>query len=108
MRTCKICGKEESEPLEKADHDYEKKVEKEATCEEDGLVRYVCRNDSSHTYTETVEKFGHDVAGAAGAGKEPTCTEPGYTVAGVCRRCKKPLKTPRFNRLDTSCRRLKS
>ena len=42
-------------------HDYyEGKVTKEATCEENGLKTFTCKNDKNHTYTETIPALGHN------------------------------------------------
>jgi hypothetical protein len=50
---------------------------KEATCTEDGSITYTCKNDGSHTKTETISAQGHD-----------------YDDEGVCKNCKTVDTTP--------------
>ncbi len=92
VKKCQKCGKEERETLQKVDHDYEEKLIKAPTCEEDGVMQYICKFDPSHTYTEPVNKLGHDVVDGEGESKAPTCTEPGFSASGFCRRCKKTVE----------------
>ena len=49
-RICTICGGT-SNPL---GHAYESSVTTKPTCTTDGVRTYVCKNDSSHTYTEPI------------------------------------------------------
>ena len=68
-------------------------VTTEATCTEDGVVTYVCRNDSSHTYTEAIAATGH-VAGDEVVENyvEATCEEDGsYDVVVYCDVCGEEL-----------------
>ena len=61
-------------------HSYECTTTNEATCEEAGLLTYVCRCGDS--YTEKIEPTGHNYVPETRV--EPTCTEDGY-VTYVCR-----------------------
>lgn len=56
-------------------HDYESSITKATTCTENGIKTFVCKNDSSHTYTEEIQKLGHNYV--ASVTKEPTCEEKG-------------------------------
>ena len=55
-QTCTVCGRT-SNPL---GHNYESSVTTEPTCTTDGVRTYVCKNDSSHTYTEPIPAVAHD------------------------------------------------
>ena len=55
-QTCTVCGGT-SNPL---GHNYESSVTTEPTCTTDGVRTYVCKNDSSHTYTEPIPAVAHD------------------------------------------------
>ena len=64
--------------ISKIGHNYKSSVTKPATCLEDGIMTYTCQNDSSHTYTETIEKIGHNYKSSVT--KNPTCTSKGITT----------------------------
>ena len=73
-----------SDETDATGHDYDGGVvTTEATCTEDGVLTYTCKNDSSHTYTETIPATGHSYEAVV---TEPTCTEGGYTTytCSVC------------------------
>ena len=65
--TCALCGqnnKKKKEPINDLSiiavgHDYVETARRDATCETAGSVTYTCRNDNSHTYTETLPATGH-------------------------------------------------
>ncbi|MDD6729120.1 MAG: fibronectin type III domain-containing protein [Eubacteriales bacterium] len=55
----------------------------EPTCTTDGVRKYICLNDHSHTYTETIPATGHQFVLDSEHSKAPTCCEDGYN-AYVC------------------------
>ena len=67
---------------------YKKSTTKNATCENDGYVIYVCENDSHHTTKETLPAFGHNYVLTV---KEPTCILTGYTLH-TCTNCNDTYK----------------
>ena len=54
----------------------------EATCTTNGLRTYVCKNDSSHTYTEPIPAAGHNYESSVTI--KPTCTTDGVRTY-VCK-----------------------
>lgn len=50
----------EPETIDPLKHDWEK-TGTTATCTEDGTATFVCKNDATHTKTESESKFGHDM-----------------------------------------------
>ena len=57
-QTCTVCGGTSNpNPL---GHAYESTVTIEPTCTTDGVRTYVCKNDSSHTYTEPIPATEHN------------------------------------------------
>ena len=82
-RICTVCGGT-SNPL---GHAYESTVTIEPTCTTDGVRTYVCKNDSSHTYTEPIPAAGHNLEKAEK--KDAGCTEDGYEAYWRCQTCKK-------------------
>ena len=77
-RICTVCGGT-SNPL---GHAYESTVTIEPTCTTDGVRTYVCKNDSSHTYTEPIPAAGHNYESSVTT--EPTCTTDGVRTY-VCK-----------------------
>ena len=72
-QTCTVCGGTSNpNPL---GHAYESTVTIEPTCTTDGVRTYVCKNDSSHTYTEPIPAAGHNLEKVEK--KEAGCTEDG-------------------------------
>lgn len=82
-QTCTVCGGT-SNPR---GHAYESTVTIEPTCTTDGVRTYVCKNDSSHTYTEPIPAAGHNLEKAEK--KDAGCTEDGYEAYWRCQTCKK-------------------
>ncbi len=89
---CSVCGEIGEETFEygsAAGHNYKGTVTVPATCEEDGVMTYICQNDNSHTYTEIIPASGHtELAATEENRKEATCEENGYyelaVYCGVC------------------------
>ena len=81
---CSVCGQTYGRGNSKY-HVYVETVTKEATCTENGVMTYVCKYNSSHTKTETIDALDHDrVPHQAQA---PTCTEIGWDEYDTCKRC---------------------
>ena len=84
-QTCTVCGGTSNpNPL---GHAYESTVTIEPTCTTDGVRTYVCKNDSSHTYTEPIPAAGHNLEKVEK--KDAGCTEDGYEAYWRCQTCKK-------------------
>ena len=77
-QTCTVCGGT-SNPR---GHAYESTVTIEPTCTTDGVRTYVCKNDSSHTYTEPIPATEHNYESSVTT--EPTCTTDGVRTY-VCK-----------------------
>ncbi len=78
---CKICGEACEAPL---DHDWDAgTVTTKPTCTTDGVRTFVCKRDSSHTYTAVEPKLGHNYATGY---TSPTCTSYGEAIL-TCTRC---------------------
>ena len=79
-QTCTVCGGTSNpNPL---GHAYESTVTIEPTCTTDGVRTYVCKNDSSHTYTEPIPATEHNYESSVTT--EPTCTTDGVRTY-VCK-----------------------
>ena len=84
-QTCTVCGGTSNpNPLGR---NYESSVTTAATCTTDGVRTYVCKNDSSHTYTEPIPAAGHNLEKVEK--KDASCTEAGYEAYWRCQTCKK-------------------
>ena len=82
-RTCKLCGKKQTEAIETLPHTYGKwKVTKEATCTAEGEQVRKCK-ECGKKQTEAIEKLAHTY-GDWTVTHEATCTEKGERV----RKCK--------------------
>ena len=59
-KKCSVCDitLEEQKEIPALGHKYEGVVTIPATCTEEGLMTYTCKNDSAHTYTETIKASG--------------------------------------------------
>lgn len=86
--TCLDCNYSYTITVE-AGHKYEVTDSKDATCEEDGYITYVCQRDSSHTYTDVIKATGHSYENTEY--EAPTCTEDGYYISGTCGTCGEEL-----------------
>lgn len=65
-------------------HSFVEAERSNATCTEDGYVKYSCSDDGcTVSYTETLTKTGHNYDAVVTA---PTCTEKGYTTH-TCANC---------------------
>ena len=69
------------------------KVIRQATCEESGLKKYTCLNDSEHVKEEEIDALGHIASDPVYENiVEAKCTEKGgYDVVVYCDRCQKEL-----------------
>ena len=65
-------------------HSYVETNTQDATCDSEGYIEYECRTCGESRYSPIPPK-GHDFEYAEG--KEPTCTEEGYSGASVCKIC---------------------
>ena len=86
---CTVCGEELTRVTTELDpigHNWsDGEITTPATCTTDGVKTYTCKNDASHTYTETVSATGH--TSVTDAAEEPTCTETGLTEGSHCSTC---------------------
>ena len=61
---------------------------KDATCEDEGYIKYICEIDNSHTKTETIKALGHEQVETRENEIKPTCTAGGsYLRIITCSRC---------------------
>lgn len=74
---------------EQTGHTFKKETLKEATCTEDGTVRYVCTG-CDYAIEQTVKATGHTVV--IDAAKEPTCQHTGLSEGSHCAVCGQTLK----------------
>lgn len=76
-------------------HDWDEGVlTQKATCTEDGVMTYTCRNDESHTRTEPIPATGHIEAVRELDDNTATCTEGGVqTYEHYCMVCGEVLST---------------
>ena len=72
-RICSRCGYEYGA----LGHNYVSTVTQVPTCTTDGVRTYVCKNDSSHTYTEPIPAPGHNY-------ESSVTTAATCTTDGVC------------------------
>ncbi len=74
-RTCKICGKKQTETIKATGHSWNKwKITKEATCVDKGSRTRTCKVCGER---ETEQYYAEHTWGAWRMTKEPTCTEKG-------------------------------
>ena len=89
-RKCKVCTYKTA-PIEDADtpalgHKYTNYVsDGNVTCTVDGTQTAYCDNGCGMPNTIIEEAVGHE--GIVNAGKEPTCTEDGFTEGKTCAKC---------------------
>ncbi len=67
----------------------------DSTCCEEGIKKYTCKNDSSHTLTETISVDSTNHAGGTQVKDETeaTCTTDGYTGNTYCLGCNTILES---------------
>ena len=71
--------------IEALDHNYVGTVTTEPTCTKAGVKTFVCQNDATHKYTESIDATGHKMNFVPA--KEATCTEEGNYPYYVCENC---------------------
>ena len=94
---CTVCGYETTEPIPATGHAYDDgTVEKEATFFSDGLMRFVCEHDGSHTYTEVLPRRAETWQIAALFGGTGVCAAGilAFVLISILRRKKLPAAEP--------------
>ena len=84
---CEWCGEydesrggENGTDLDATGHDWgDWTVETPATCEEKGVEKRICKNDSTHFERRNIKELGHDYDQTITRTVDATCTEDGYT-----------------------------
>ena len=84
---CEWCGEydesrggENGTDLDATGHDWgDWTVETPATCEEKGVEKRICKNDSTHFERRNIKELGHDYDQTITCTVDATCTEDGYT-----------------------------
>jgi hypothetical protein len=72
-------------------HDWDEgTVTKTAVCSSPGVRKFTCKNDPSHTYTESIPELGHEWTTVIF--RQPTCTKPGRSIS-VCKRNRRHVVT---------------
>lgn len=104
---CSVCGEilALGKTIPALEHKWTEVSRTEATCEADGLIAYICGNDSTHTKTDVIPATGHTDENNDGIcdicknnickhentsivyAKDASCTESGYTGDKVCNKC---------------------
>ena len=93
---CTVCGKLTDAAGQEIDlpvipalgHDYAETARANPACTEDGYIVYTCRNDETHTYTETLPATGH--RNRIWKDKiEATATAHGHEAGDYCTDCGK-------------------
>ena len=85
LHTCSTCNNSYKDNLVDAlGHDYQEKLI-EPTCEERGYTLHWCTACENSYNDQYVNSLGH--IEIIVLGKEPTCTEDGYTTSRHCERC---------------------
>lgn len=72
-------------------HEYMSEIKKEATCIEEGIMLYTCK-DNDDSYEEIIPATGHKNTEIRNA-KEATCETEGYTGDSYCKDCNTKLST---------------
>ena len=82
-----------AEALIKKDHkhEYTSKVKKAATCTEDGIMLYTCK-DNDDSYEKVIPATGHQNTELRNV-KSATCASEGYTGDTYCKDCNTKLST---------------
>ena len=94
---CTVCDEELSRTsytIDAIGHDWDEgKITTKPTCTKEGIKTFTCKNDSKHTYTESVAALGHTEDKAVRENDvEPTCTETGsYDMVVYCKTCGEEL-----------------
>lgn len=77
ITSCSRCDYKAETVIPATGHSYTNAVTTQPTCTTAGVRTYTCQHDSTHTYTEAIEKLPHNFV--AGTPVAATCTESGYT-----------------------------
>ena len=72
-------------------HEYTSKVKKAATCTEDGIMLYTCK-DNDDSYEKVIPATGHKNTELRNV-KSATCASEGYTGDTYCKDCNTKLST---------------
>ena len=72
-------------------HEYTSKVKKAATCTEDGIMLYTCK-DNDDSYEKVIPATGHQNTELRNV-KSATCVSEGYTGDTYCKDCNTKLST---------------
>ena len=72
-------------------HEYTSKVKKAATCTEDGIMLYTCK-DNDDSYEKVIPATGHQNTELRNV-KSATCASEGYTGDTYCKDCNTKLST---------------
>ena len=72
-------------------HEYTSKIKKAATCTEDGIMLYTCK-DNDDSYEEVIPATGHQNTELRNV-KSATCASEGYTGDTYCKDCNAKLST---------------
>lgn len=68
-------------------HDYVESIEKEASCSEPGIKKFVCSHDETHTYTEEIPQLNHEITFVNQ--EDATCMTTGVKEHYECSNCHK-------------------
>ena len=84
---CGVCGVtiKAQQPIAAIGHNYVSSVEKDPACTDNGVMKYTCKNNSSHTYKEDISALGHNYENHEA--QIATCTEIGWNAYQTCTRC---------------------
>lgn len=91
---CANCGEKITESIPSAGHDWEDNytVDKQATCEDDGIESIHCSNCDEKKEARTIPATGHTEIIMQAV--EPTCSAEGHTQGTKCAVCGKILDEP--------------
>lgn len=86
--SCTTQVSSESTVIPKTGHNWDSgSITQEATCGQDGVKTFTCKNDSSHTKTEVIPKTNNHTPYVAEAAVPVTCITNGKTEKIICSVC---------------------